>query len=151
MALFKKKEEDIDEIKRIVSPPLKMPVQLPKNIPEIDRLESEPSRTPPLFIKIERYKEVLENVSRLRAMIHEIDNIVSLRREIEKVRTNSDSLLEKNIQEFSEILSGLDKEFVRPEHMEHFLKETKVERLDSYVAELEEELNRLKNQMRQIK
>lgn len=152
----KKKEQEIKEIKEAVSGPQTMPLpaEPPKEMAELQKLElappSEKPRFAPLFVKIDRYREVLEDIQTLKSLLSDINNLISLRREVEKIKEELDALSEKNIQQFFNVTEALDDEFARPEAAGPYIKEVKIDRVDKYISELQSELIKLQDQLKKL-
>ncbi len=147
----KKKEEDIKAVKEAVSGPPPLPPEETK-MPTIE-LEKSPERTrfAPLFIKIDRYNEVLKNIEGLKNVMLNLRDLLLLNQQMEKIRAESQNMLQKNIQEISRLLTELDKEFVRPRGLEEMGTAIKTsmetERIEDYVGELERELQNLRGKL----
>ncbi len=151
--LGKKKKDEMEQIKEAVAPEApEMP--MPLGVPELDKVDipsvSEPKQFAPLFIKIDRYKEVLQKVQKMRALINNINALLRLQDEVEKLEGDASEMLKKNVEEFSMITSQLDKELLRPQQMEPYIRETNVRGVEGYSKNLEEEINKLKGQLRNV-
>ncbi len=155
MALFgmgKKRSEELGEIKRMVSPTnFEIPVEeiLPEtSSSQISALETAPPKTAPLFVKVERYKEMLDNVQKMRTLLTDISRIISLRRDLEGLRGHTDELLQKTVEEFEGMISQIDRDLARPQSVEPLMMPSR--KTDAYLADLEEELNKLQSQLRRL-
>ena len=110
MVFWKKKEPkpEIREIKEAVSAPPAPP--LPKM--ELAPMPERP-KFAPLFIKIERYQEVLRSIGSMKLVLASLRELLMLRKELERIKADSDSLLEKNIKEIEAVTGRLDAELRR--------------------------------------
>ena len=176
MAFWKKKKKEVEEVKEAVGEKKISPEPVKHELPsEISKLEySEPKgplpfETPtmgspieykpmpesvkiaPLFIKIDRYREVLENIEKLKTAFSNVQNAFRLKNEMDKLRAETDALLEKSIEKFAQITSKLDKEFVRPQSKETLTKPMKTEKVEGYVSQLRDELTRLETNIKELK
>ncbi len=143
------KKEDIEAVKQAVSQ-LEVPqeqMDMPKI--ELGKLPDRP-RFAPLFVKIDRYQEVLKTIEDLKSMLLNARDILSVMQQLDKVKMESESLLQKNIQEVVKSIAALDNEFVRPKGLgmeETITPSFRTEKVESYVGELERELQHLRSQL----
>ncbi|MBU3904821.1 MAG: hypothetical protein KJ906_01575 [Nanoarchaeota archaeon] len=145
----KKKKDDIQEVKDIVEParPI-MPRQTEIAINRIDiPSSSEPKSFAPLFIKIDKYKEVLQKVQKMKSIVNNLNRLIVLQDSIEKARADSLDAMKKNIQDFQSTIQTLDQELVRPQQMEPFIRDTQTQKIDTYTNQLEDEIGKLKEQL----
>ena len=151
----KKKKEDIQEIKEAVSPRPEIPVSIPRNLPKDLEYEDlslglpQEQKAAPLFVKVDRYREILERLEALKQLLRDMQSIVSIRREIDNLKLTADELMDKHVETFNSLISQLDKEFVRPQIGEQAIRPRK-ENIDNYIADLQGELSRLQSQVRKL-
>ncbi len=161
----KKKEKDIEEIRKAVSKTeraVEMPVPeplTPKPLPaEIERMTEEMELAPPpakpqfapLFVKVERYREVLESIEKIKSIISDMNSILAMRNEADKVGTDADVLLEKTLEQLNNVITELDREFVSPREAKPFIKAPE-SGLKSYVTDLEDEVKKLREHIQGFK
>ena len=104
--LFKKKKPDFEQL-----PPLPKPVQVKKE--EVKPKEPEPAQAP-LFIKLDRYREVISNLTQLKTLTLVVKNSLSTLVQLEKARDETVEVVKKTLDKINEKISALDKELVRP-------------------------------------
>ncbi len=147
----KSKREDIENVKRAVSEqqPTKEIIEPPKI--EATKLPKRPSFAP-LFVKIERYQEVLNRIQNLKSTLAAVRDILGLMREIDKIKLEAETLLQRNIEEITKSIMELDREFVRPRGIDIKVgkEEFQAERVESYVSELQKELENLRSQLQTV-
>jgi chaperonin cofactor prefoldin len=137
---FKKKAEEIKEIKKAITAPTPAPPKPPAPAPP---------KLAPLFVKIERYKEVLEQIQLIKATLENINSILRLRAELEKIRGDSEKLLSRQLDVCSSALGTLDKIFVRPEALEPFIV-AKPERIEPDIESLSAQLRELSERLKKL-
>ena len=149
---FGKKKKDMEEIKKEVEPPapvITRPVEpLPKaiDIPTV----TEPKSFAPLYIKVDRYREVLQKVQKLKAIINNINTLLALQDQMDQARGDASVALKKNLEEFASTAAALDQELVRPQSFEPYIKETGVQNVEGYTRELQDEISKMKEQLGKI-
>jgi hypothetical protein len=158
MSLFSKKKEqelDIEEIRKGILPSrISMPLEsLPKQFPELEKFDPRRPELPlempekeeikPLFVRLDDYREVMMHVRDLKVILTDLKRVVELHKSIEDMRTQNLKLLERVVDQFSGIADSLDNRLIRPELLPSF-RGSNINRMDRYIAELEEELKRVK-------
>ncbi len=153
-----KKKQDLENVKRAVSAEQKSKNQ---EIPKIDiaKMPERPAFAP-LFVKIERYRNVLATIDNLKSILLGVRDLLNLMQQIDKIKLESEMFLQKNIQEIVKNIAEMDKEFVRPKGIPEGIKlsaddskeskELHAGKVESYVDELSRELERLRSQLRSI-
>ncbi len=149
----KKKKNDIEEVKNVIEP-AKPIIPKPSEIPAINKIDvptvGEPKNFAPLFIKVEKYKEVLTKVQKMKSIVSNLNRLIILQDSIEKARSESIDAMKKNITDFQSTVQTLDQELVRPKQMEPFIKDTQTQSVDTYTNQIEDEVNKLKEQLKNI-
>jgi len=144
----KPQRKDIEAVKQAVVPERQQePVPLPKI--ELGKLPERP-RFAPLFVKIDRYQEVLSTIQNLKEILLGARDLLNLMQQLDRIRLEAETLLQKNIQEVVLNISNMDKEFVRPKGIqteEHQVSNAEYEKVGSYVGELQRELDNLRSQL----
>jgi len=99
----------------------------------------------PLFVKLERYKEILSDLEGLRTTMVAIKNAFSILNQLDKLRYENIGMLQNAIEKVDEKLAALDSEFLRPAGFREELP------TEEYSEGLESELGNLKNQVDKLK
>ncbi len=149
----KPQKKDIETVKQAVIPQEKpQPVEMPKI--DLGKLPERP-RFAPLFVKIDRYHQVLESIDNLKNVLLAVRELLNMMQQLDKIKMDSESLLQKNIQEIVASISNLDKEFVRPkgavEEKRRPLPDFEYEKVGNYVGDLQRELDNLKSQLQNLR
>ena len=141
--------------RRIRLPPLKAPSS-PERLPE---------GSPPLFIKVDKYREVLRNMRNLRSYILNLRDALDVLEDIQKELSNGVHVAQKTVDELNIILSSLDSFFLKPHVMEQEEREEETEEeeyrprhpeapapreVEGYVRNVYGELEKLRNQLKSI-
>lgn len=122
MAFFPKRKDeevfkDVEEIKKALQ---KEPLPAEKSKVEETILEEQPQKEPekqvfvPLFVKIERYREVLEFLKDLKSSVIAVKNAMIVQKEIEALSNENRAMIEAAINKIDEKILALDSEFTRP-------------------------------------
>ncbi|MEM5836511.1 MAG: hypothetical protein QW451_02045 [Candidatus Aenigmatarchaeota archaeon] len=146
----------LEEIKQIG-----MPIQLEKEkseeveektLPKIEKsvaLEEKPrpifKKSIPLFIKVERYEEILENIEELRSIIELIKSSLSIFEESERVREETIELIRENANRFENRLN-----FLKSALLAEGVKEERREEIQRK-SEMKEVLSNLKAQIEKLR
>ncbi|NIO23310.1 MAG: hypothetical protein GTN38_04780 [Candidatus Aenigmarchaeota archaeon] len=141
--------------------PVKLP---PLKMPQPERL---PQGSPPLFIKVDKYRDVLKNIRNLRSYILNLRDALDVLEDIQKELANGVHVAQKTVDELNMILSSLDSFFLKPHAVEHEDIEEMEEReeeayrphhpeapapreMEGYVKDVYGELEKLRNQLKSI-
>lgn len=146
----KNKEDEMAKVKREIQPtaPVIKRQEEPRELKAIDMPSvAEPKSFAPLYIKVDKYREVLQKVQKMRTLINNIRSLALLQDQIAKAREDASIALKKNIDDFENTAAQLDQELVRPQHFEPYIKETGVQSVEGYTQELQGEVDKIKKQL----
>lgn len=103
----------------------------------------------PLFVKLDRYRQILYLMNELKTTMVAIKNAFSVLTEVDKLREESSKMIKSAIDKVDKRLVDLDSEFLRPSgFQEEFPSETySVESLEGIVGNLKEQVNQLKAEL----
>ena len=121
-----------------VSPPV--PVHEPKR-------EEERAAFAPLFVKITRYKQILNSLNYLKMSVNLIRNQLAILNELDRLRSENMQVLESTIEKVSNVLVKLDAEFMRPSGFMEDMPEMAADEVGS----LEDTLTDLRSQIEGLK
>jgi chromosome segregation ATPase len=153
MPIFRRKKEEVtpkstelEEVKKAVEG------EKPEVEAEPEKLPPEPETYAPLFVKIERYKEVLNLLSEIKTTIVTLKNAFSVINELEKLRSETMKTIQASLNRVDTKVLSLDREFLRPkgyeeELPEHF--EPEVENLSVIVEDLKSQVEKLKSKIKE--
>ena len=119
------------------------------NLPkEAEKKEEEKETIAPLFVKLDKYRQILDTLSELKLIIDSLKNSFLTLKEIEGLLKENLSIVEKTIQNFEKKFLKLNSYFLRPasykEEVEEFFEvkdlETSISQLKSQIEELKAEL-----------
>ncbi|MBU3957576.1 MAG: hypothetical protein KKB25_00705 [Nanoarchaeota archaeon] len=151
----KPQKKDIEAVKQAVVPQEKsQSAEMPKF--DLGKLPERP-RFAPLFVKIDRYREILNSIENLKSILLGVRDLLNLMQQLDRIKIESETLLNKNIQEVIMNISNMDKEFIRPkgvnvEETAHDMHDNMgYEKVGSYIGDLQRELDNLKSQLQTLR
>ncbi|MEM5772728.1 MAG: hypothetical protein QXL86_00665 [Candidatus Aenigmatarchaeota archaeon] len=100
----------------------------------------------PLFIKLERYEEVLDTVEELKNILKLIKDSFYVLDENERIRNETQEAIKENMRRFEERMASLDSILLKPSTQEE-TSETKTQRS----GEMKDTLTALKTQIDKLK
>lgn len=133
-------------------PPMPRPVQEPKHHPQEPRLpEPVPGvsgKGPPLFIKIDKYKEVVNQIHSLKSYALNLRDALDALADIEKELQHGISITHRALDKFNTTISIIDQKITRsspdiiepPKHKEG--------EMEGYVHELHEQMEKIRNDLK---
>jgi len=108
--------------------------------------------SPPLFIKVNRYKEIVQEVHRLKSFSLGIRDALDALADIESELKNGLSVAQKALDNFNSIISNLDAKFLRIQGIEPDSPDTPVVgEIDDYVQNLYKQMEKIKSDIKTIK
>ena len=173
---FGEKKKKTDEVKEAVSggAPVMKAEGIPGHVAELEYKEPMPSmehirnnvpddlkmvepipekaKFAPLFVKVEKYREILESINRMKMVIVNLQSIIEVQNNIRTLRSQVDEELHKEIAQLNEVIQNLDTQLVRPKAVEPYImpKPSETAKMQGYVSELEGELSKLQDQLKKM-
>ncbi|GEM_PF-2489571 len=121
MIFFKRKEHGETPGAREVAaavgkeePAAMMGEEQPKQPPIMPYLRGPEGTHAPLFVKVERYKELLGTAQEVKALIQEIKQVFSVLSDLEGARDEAIKLLRISVQRLEHSMNEIDTELVKP-------------------------------------
>jgi len=178
----KSREEDLEELKEIVErtavPKIPRMGEEPKRvektemeetvIPREKRVEEEAPPVPvvpsvsvkkpqkpafaPLFVKIEKYRSVLNHITDLKTTIIMLKNALGIQKQIEGLRDENKKFLELAVNKMDKKIVALDVEFLRPRGFEEEFPPATYETagIEGVVDDLKKQIEGLKSELKTI-
>jgi uncharacterized coiled-coil DUF342 family protein len=147
--------DDLESIKKEVSKKtLPEPIAskpLPHEIIDLEKMIEETPKIAPLFVKIEKYKEILESIQKLKVALKNIQFLLAFKEQIKKIDAEADELLFKTAQNFSQITNEFSMNFAIPRGVRYFPKPPVEERVDTSVSDLGAKITKLREELEKIR
>jgi hypothetical protein len=172
MPLFSwgKRKQEVEEIKEAVAgqpmpyaplygtsdqpmaPTMEMPSMpqrpMPPSMPTAPQF-GVPQKVAPLFVKIEKYKEILETVAKLKGTLANIESIFKAQSAIDKLEDDATALLQRQFATFDQCVAALDSTLVRPPALDQMIV-AQPEIIENDMQQLSSRLNQLSEKLREI-
>ena len=140
-----KKEEGHEEEKR--APPA--PKRMDTTSPPITRAQQ--PGTPPLFIKIDKYGEVVKNVQRLKSFALGLRDALDALSDIEKELSTGLTIANRALDNFNTTVSMLDSKLLRLAGTNVTDTDIKIpDELDNYIKNVYDQMGKLKHELKTI-
>ena len=147
--------DDLEEIKKEVSrKTLPEPIAskpLPHEIIDLEKMIEETPKIAPLFVKVEKYKEILTSIQKLKVSLKNIRFLLTFKEQIKKIDTEADELLLKAIGDFSHITNEFSMNFAIPRGVRYIPKPPVEERVDRSVSDLGAKITKLREELEKIR
>jgi hypothetical protein len=106
----------------------------------------------PLFVKLEKYEEILNIINDVKSVLDLLKNSFSIFEENEKIRTEAVEAIKENIEKVEEKISSLDSILLRPVwHEEKGEKEFRAEEVKDTLSVLKSQIDKLKQELQSLK
>jgi hypothetical protein len=144
--------EEVEEKKEPLEEEIKTLTEEPITEPVAEITEIEKASFAPLFVKLDRYKSVLDTINELKSSIISIKSSLDVQKQIENLREENRQLLEGAISKVDEKILSLDSEFLRPKGFEEEMPqpEIKTEGLQGALTDLKKQIEGLKEELKTI-
>ncbi len=137
--IFPRKAENMDDIKKAVSQD------------EEDVISITPDQSAPLFVKIEKYRELVKNVQELRTFVSGTKQAFTILNEIENIRKDTLNILRTTVQRLEKRLAELDSMMLRPRGIPfepHEVEE--VGHVEDGLMDLQKQISALRNELQTL-
>ncbi|MDI6798987.1 MAG: hypothetical protein QMD12_03295 [Candidatus Aenigmarchaeota archaeon] len=131
--------------------PIQTPTPAPLPEPEKpkEEVKEEKPAFAPLFVKLDKYRQILMLLSELKTTLVAIKNNFTVLNEIEKIEEENIKLLQKAIEKVDKKIVSLDTQLLRPPVFEEELP-TEAEELGDVLSSLKSEVEQLKSELQNI-
>ena len=147
--------DDIEAIKREVS---KKPMPesiasrpLPHEIIDLEKMIEETPKIAPLFVKIEKYKEILGSIQKLKVSMKNIQFLLAFKKQIKRIDEEADELLLKSMQNFSRTTDEFSMNFAIPRGIKYIPKPPVERKVDETVSDLGAKITKLREELDKIR
>jgi chromosome segregation ATPase len=158
MALFGlRKKKEVKEAGDVLKDLEKEEKILEKKEPEAESMPPEPKvekEKPdfaPLFVRINKYRQILQTMNYLKTTVNATKSTLSVLKELDKMRRENLKILEGAIDKVNQRLMTLDSNFMRPSgYVENVPEFRDVESLGPTLEELKGQIDQLKSQIESL-
>ena len=142
-------EEDLEEEIKEVKEPVE---ETPKEEPILETPKEIKPAFAPLFVKLDRFKSVLDSINEIKSIVLTIKNSLIIQKQIEDLRDENRKLLEANVNQIDKKILSLDSEFLKPKGYEEELPHPtfETEDLGGVVSDLKKQIENLKSELKTI-
>jgi hypothetical protein len=140
-------EDDFEPIAPLPPAPRISPA--PAKMPPAPVQKAQKAAAPPLFIKIDKYRDVLKTVQELKSFSVGLRDAMDALAEVEHELKVGMEIANKALDRFNTLLSLLDSKLIRIEGIEEADVQTPKE-IDDYVKGLYDQIERIKHELRTI-
>lgn len=109
-----------------------------------------PASGPPLFIKIDKYKEVVREIHRLKSYSLGLRDALDAMADVESELKNGLSVAQKALDHFNSIISLLDAKFLKLQGLGDSEDPEVPEEIDNYVQNLYSQMERIKSDIKTL-
>lgn len=123
--------------------------QAPRPAPSMPATQ-EQKNSPPLFIKIERYRELLQNISQLKSFALSLRDALDALSDIEKELKNTLGVTQGALDRLNGVMTDLDSKLLRVggEEIDNVMEMPR--EMDEYIKGLYDNIERIKHEIRTI-
>jgi chromosome segregation ATPase len=158
MPIFGRKKEEVklptaEELGMKTEPftPVEQLIKEAEKPKEVEQKQEKPAFAP-LFVKIDRYRQILNAIGYLKTTMVMIKNSLLTLNELDKARAETVKVLEEALEKTEKKISELDSELVRPAGY-HELEEPEyqdMETIEATIADLKGQIEMLKSELQSM-
>lgn len=138
---WSKHKQEVQDIKEAVSGPAPMPFPQP--------VQAADGKFAPLFVKVDRYKEILEAIAKLKGTLRNIDSILKTKQSISKLKEDANALLLRQLGVCAECAQELNEAFAKPAALDQMVV-AQPEAIEGDMQQISTRLSQLSDQLQQI-
>ena len=152
LELIREKREEVKP-EAISAPPKKPAAEEKKVEVKEEEFHPEEGEFAPLFIKVERYRQVLQNLEELKVFNKNIGRLLQISQELEGIRRDNLATLFKMFQKVNEKIESLYSGLLKPSSLKVPGVEARAEitKLDDVLEDLKKEITILRDEIEKIK
>ncbi len=143
----KNEEPQIDEIVEAID----QPVNDVYSEPELNYRE--PKRAAPLFVKLDKYKDILQTMDEMKKFVKGLKDTFNLLNEIEDLKRNAFDIIRTTIQHIEKNLIEVDAEMLRPGAVDMEVEQSgkEISHVEDSVKDLQKQLEMLKRELEELR
>jgi len=121
----------------------------PEISPKEEIKEEKQKGYPPLFVKLERYEEILNTMSEIKSVLSSLKNSFFVLNESEKIRSETIEIIKENIDRIERRITALDSVLLKPPGYEEMPveEEHKTEEMRDVLSTLRLQIDQLKQEL----
>ena len=126
-------------------------IEPPKSPPPVIKREPEKPTVAPLFVKMDRYRQILTTIGNLKTSLMIVKNSLATLQQIEKVRDDTFNIVSDVIEKMDDKLIDLDNNLLRPagfhESEGASAGQQDIRSIEATVADLQGQIEQLKSEV----
>ena len=120
-------------------------------LPMMSTQKSAPQSFAPVFVKLDKYSNILKSLSELKTTLTVMKNSLITLNQLDQVRNENMNLIMNALDKVEKKLIALDAEFLRPSNLQESPVDTsEAESLQGVISELHSQIQQLKGEMQQV-
>jgi hypothetical protein len=133
--------------------PTPVPLQTSQPKMQLQEVSKEVSKAEalPLFVKLEKYEEIVSKIKEMRSYLDAVRQSFSLLAELEMIRNDALKIVSSTITRFERMVIEMDAELVKPGSLESEFKEPDIEHLDNALTDLQNQIKALRSELESLK
>lgn len=147
--LFRKEKRDLEEIKHAMEEPTELTQMPPAPEPTFQEVKHEISA--PLFVKVEKYREILSSVQEMKIFISGVRQLFNILNELEAVRSDTIKIMRATVQRLEKGVMEIDTYLLRPRGLIAEARGEEASHIETSLEELQRQLGELRRELQEMK
>ena len=132
--------------------PQKEEAKLEEAKPAVKPVEKkEEKSTAPLFIKVDKYKDMVANLEEIRVLLRGMKQIFSMFSEIERIRDDSLKILRATLQRIERNIIAIDSYMLKPPELKLETEEPEKSKIEESLMDLHKQLKAIKEELEKVR
>lgn len=147
MLFRKERKDELEDIKNAMEEePTVLPPPMEPNYQDVKREISAP-----LFVKVEKYREILSSVQEMKIFIAGVRQLFNILNELEAVRSDAIKIMRATLQRLEKGVLEIDNELLRPRGLIAEARGEEASHIESSLEELQRNLADLRRELQEMK
>ncbi len=107
----------------------------------------------PLFIKVEKYRDILSGLQELKTFVSSIKQLFTILHEVETVRSDTLKIMRASIQRLEKSIIEIDSELLRPKgfDMPDVSSDVEIRHVEASLGDLQKQITVLKRELQEMR
>ncbi len=108
------------------------------------------SKTPPLFVKLEKYNEIIANIKTLKSYVLALRDALDALNDMEKELKRGFEVIQRAVDKINMVVANLDEKLLKLEGIERKISVEPSKEIENYIKSLYEETEKIKEELKSL-
>ena len=108
------------------------------------------SKIPPLFVKLEKYNEIIANIKTLKSYVLALRDALDALNDMEKELKRGFEVIQRAVDKINMVVANLDEKLLKLEGIERKISVEPSKEIENYIKSLYEETEKIKEELKSL-